>query len=144
VFCFGGKKENGKVTNELKILRIDVREFFWVVPKTKGMPPLPRYQHTMELYEPARFLVIYGGMDDHRNIQNKPAFYTHMGILDLTTFSWLTALVYGDTVPPRCSHVSCFVDSKFIIFGGLYNRGFNKPYVSYFEVNQVNVVNLRR
>ena len=68
VYCFGGKKENGKVTNEMKILRVDVRDYYWIIPKTKGMPPLPRYQHSMELYEPARFIVIYGGMDDHRNI----------------------------------------------------------------------------
>jgi len=67
-----------------------------------------------------------------------------MGIFDLTTFSWLTAIVYGDQMQPRCSHVSCFVGSKYIIFGGLCNRGFNSPFVSFFEVNEVKVGSMRQ
>jgi len=56
---------------------------------------------------------------------------------------WLTCLVYGDQMQPRCSHVSCFVGSKYIIFGGLNDFGFVTPEVAFFEVNNVRVKNLR-
>jgi len=43
IYCFGGKKENGLCTNELKILNVSKKKYVWSVVKTKGMPPLPRY-----------------------------------------------------------------------------------------------------
>ena len=68
IFCFGGQKSDLTVTNELKVLVLRNSDYWWYEVKAKGMPPLPRYGHSMSLYVPARVLVIYGGKDDTRNI----------------------------------------------------------------------------
>jgi len=59
------------------------------------MPPLPRVKHTLNFYGPKRILTVYGGIDDSRNINGNPAFYTDLGIFDLINFIWLTVIVYG-------------------------------------------------
>ncbi len=79
------------LTNEMKLLCPSYyNSYIWKLLKTKGMPPLPRYQHTMNFYAPSRILVIYGGKDDSRNVNNFPAFYSNLAVFDLTHFIWLT------------------------------------------------------
>ena len=108
IYCFGGKKENGKFNNTLKVLRISANKFTWERIETRGMPPMPRYQHTMNFYAPKRILIIYGGTDDKRNVKNHPAFYTDLAVLDLTNFIWLTIQLRGFKIP-RCLHSACIV-----------------------------------
>ena len=96
----------------------------------------------MNFYEKARILIVYGGIDDQRTVKGHPAFYTHLGVLDLTKLTWLTVQVHGDFQEPRCSHSAAFCGTKFIIFGGINATGFVKPIISYFEVNQTTVIDL--
>jgi hypothetical protein len=42
IFIFGGKRQNGVCTNELKILSINQEPLYWVTPVTSGQPPMPR------------------------------------------------------------------------------------------------------
>ena len=67
----------------MKVLRVDFKRYFWAKIKAKGMPPLPRCGHSMSFYEKARILIIYGGIDDKREVNNVPAYYTNMGIFDV-------------------------------------------------------------
>jgi len=106
----------------------------------RGMPPLPRYQHTMEFNGPARILIIYGGTDDKRNVKFHPAFYSDLGILDLTHFIWLSVQVSGFT-DPRCLHSSCLLNEKFIIFGGLNSKGLLNSDICYINLNNVQKIN---
>jgi len=52
----------------------------------------------MNFYGPARILTIYGGTDDSRNVNNFPAFYNHLAILDLKNCIWLTTIVYNHNI----------------------------------------------
>ena len=85
------------------------------------MPPLARYQHTMNFYAPSRILVIYGGVNDNRNVGGFPAYYSNLGVLDLTCLVWLSVQVEQNPLDFRCSHSACFYGSKLLIIGG-YNR----------------------
>jgi len=44
----------------------------------------------MNFHAPTRTIVIYGGIDDIRNLNEFPAYYTDLAILDLITFVWIT------------------------------------------------------
>jgi hypothetical protein len=65
----------------------------------------------MNVYEPGRLLIIYGGKNDKRNVRNYSAlYYTHMGILDLILMTWVNVKLSGvSSLIGRCSHVSMIV-----------------------------------
>jgi len=96
IYVFGGKKENGSASNTLKVLKIDTKKYMWVQPTTKGIPPLARYKHTMNFFAPSRILIIYGGTDAKRNVNYFAAYYTHIGVLDVTTMEWISVKIKGE------------------------------------------------
>jgi hypothetical protein len=131
------------VTNELKVLRVDTKLYFWQGVKTIGKPPLARYQHTMNFFKPARLMFIYGGCNDQRNIRNHCAYYNHIAVLDLMRLAWCSVNVLENFAEKRCLHVSTFVNSKLILFGGINFKGFLKPNISYIEVNKTKIETLK-
>ena len=85
-------------------------------------------------------MVIYGGSDDTRNVNHHPAFYTNLCVLDLITHVWINVLVKGSSLKTRCSHVACITKSKYIIFGGMNDKGMLSPQVKYFDIREVRCV----
>jgi hypothetical protein len=66
IYFFGGKNQKGKIKNKLVVLRLDenYQPHEWVTPEVKGIPPPPRFHHSMYHYIPLNSLMIYGGRDD--------------------------------------------------------------------------------
>jgi len=66
IYCFGGLKEDGQCTNELKIMLPTRKGYIFSIPKTKGISPMARINHQMIFYEHNRMLVIYGGENNKK------------------------------------------------------------------------------
>ena len=90
IFVFGGKKSNGKCTNELKMIDIQQQPLQWITPKTKGLPPSARCHHSMTFLKQQSFLVIIGGLtDDMVTLQSKSeGFLSDIYILNLLDMNW--------------------------------------------------------
>ena len=91
IFLFGGKKFNGKCSNELKMIDTERSPLRWIKPKTKGMPPSARCHHSMSFIASESFLVIYGGCtDDPVALSGKEkGFLSDIYILNLLDMNWL-------------------------------------------------------
>ena len=55
----------------------------WNKVKANGVPPEPRYYHTMDLFTSARILVIHGGMNCEKIVDNKCTYYYDVHAFDL-------------------------------------------------------------
>ena len=110
--------------------------YTWRKVNAKGMPPLKRYGHTMDLYYPSRILVIYGGKDDTRNIRGNQAYYCDLSIFDLVNYCCLTVTIEGRIREKRFSHSSFSIGSKLVLFGGMTEKGFNSDGVTFINFNQ--------
>jgi hypothetical protein len=139
IYCFGGKKENGEVTNDLKVLKLDGKSFVWELIDEnmyKGEPPKPRYGHIMKFYERSRILIIYGGINDKRFMDDHAAYYSHMKVFNLSEFEWQSVTIYGDFQESRSKFAVAFNNSQLIVFGGINHLGHCRSNVSWFEVHQ--------
>ncbi len=136
---FGGFTTGSILTNELWILRIGKKPCDWIKPQIIGMPPSPRYLHSMSFYEEGNFLIVYGGRND--NIESSAL--NDIYLLELQKLEWIKVIVYSDSnidVYNRCGHASLVysiycdqVVNKLIIFGGMNNLNYIRS--SFFILN---------
>ena len=119
IYIFGGINENLICTNDLLIIkRGKPLQLFKGI--TKGSPPIPRCQCSMDFYEKLNVIVIYGGKNDK---SKDGPFFNDMFFLDLQTLSWINIELNNDNIfPPRGSHCSCLCDNELIIFGGINEK----------------------
>jgi len=82
-------------------------------PEVKGIPPCPRYSHSMNFYENGNFLIIHGGRNDY---SSDSFALNDTFIFELSKFEWIEVKLYFDTlrskVYNRCGH-SAIIYSKF-------------------------------
>lgn len=130
IYCFGGKDRNNQCNNTLKILKIGKKPLFWLYPETYGSPPSPRYHHSMSYQENLNLMVIYGGRNDVLGI------YSDIFVLRMSNMTWYNVDVHGDfLMKERFAHCCASFSDKFIVFGGVTQKGFAKGEVLVFEMN---------
>lgn len=134
IFCFGGKKEDGSCTNELKVLDISGKTtWLWQKVRANGKPPAPRFYHTMNMYANSRILIIHGGRDNNFN------YFSDLCAFDLVQLEWIHVIGYTKKVIPRCGHSSAIVGSRLIVFGGMNPTGFVKGKVQNIQLNHAKI-----
>ena len=126
LYVFGGKsKEEGGISNKLWILTIGQKLLEWNLAETKGIPPRPRYNHSMNFYERGNFLIIHGGRND---LMSDTIAFDDTFVLDLEFFEWFKVELYSQfdkfKVLSRCGHQSSIYGNKLIIFGGMNNNNY--------------------
>ena len=126
LYFFGGKsKEEGGITNKVWILSLGQKYLEWNTIETKGKPPRPRYNHSMNFYEKENFLIIHGGRND---LMSETFAFDDTFILDLESFEWFHVQLFSQfeqfKVLSRCGHQSVIYGNKLIIFGGMNNNNY--------------------
>ena len=126
LYVFGGKsKEEGGISNKLWILTIGQKLLEWNLAETKGIPPRPRYNHSMSFYERGNFLIIHGGRND---LMSDTIAFDDTFVFDLEFFEWFKVELYSQfdkfKVLSRCGHQSSIYGNKLIIFGGMNNNNY--------------------
>ena len=126
LYIFGGKtKEDNGLTNDLWVLVMGQKPFFWNKVNTLGKPPSPRYFHSMDFYEKANYLIVHGGRND--DLSSTSALDDTF-VLDLDNCGWVKVELYSNSknfkVISRYGHKSTIFSNKLIIFGGMNNNNF--------------------
>ena len=126
LYIFGGKtKEDGGLSNKLWTLIIGQKSPEWVLIDTKGIPPRPRYYHSMNFYERGNFLIIHGGRND---IMSETSAFDDTFVFDLEFLEWHLVELYSQLsqfkILSRCGHQSVIYNNKLIIFGGMNNNNY--------------------
>ena len=120
IYIFGGLDENLKCTNDILIIkRGRPLQLFKAI--TKGKPPVPRCESTMNFFEKLNVVIIYGGKNEYSKYG---PYFNDMYFLDVETLNWVKIeLNINESFYPRGRHCSCIVENEIIIFGG-YNDNF--------------------
>ena len=92
---------------------------------TKGRPPAPRCETTMNFFEKLNVIIIHGGRNEYDI--NGP-FFNDFYFFDVERLIWIKLETNDGIIPiyPRGAHSSCIVDNELIIFGGFNDKYFLK------------------
>lgn len=97
-------------------MRIGRKPLEWIKPDTHGIPPEPRYNHTMNYYEDGNYLIVHGGRND---FSNESFSLNDTFILELHKFDWIRVKVILDhpnmEIFKRCGHGSIIYSKYFYI-----------------------------
>lgn len=140
MYVFGGKTENGEITNTLKVLKIFEKHLKWVTPLTSGVPPSPRIQHTMNHYQHLNCLIVYGG----RNDQLSNGYFNDFGILWLEQLCWMQVNCGGEELSGRFAHCTGIYNSQLCILGGMNYYSYLSSDVELVELDQANAIRLQK
>jgi Rab9 effector protein with kelch motifs len=114
----GGWDGNGRCFDDLWVF--DTDSFQWLQPRTGGITPSPRYNHTMQLLTDGRILM-YGGASIAKD-GAVPVYHSDIRQLDTETMQWSKPRTTGTVVPGgRQGHTLCFTETDpntAIIYGG--------------------------
>ena len=119
VFFFGGYNENKIPTNLFFKMEIGVKPVLFEIPKTKGMPPSPRIEATMNFNSENNLIVIHGGRNDLKN-----EVYNDIILLDMENMCWIHTKFWGEKPLHRSEHNAVVLSNKLFIFGGINNAKF--------------------
>ncbi|KAL6067334.1 BTB domain-containing protein [Balamuthia mandrillaris] len=115
-FVFGGFS-GIQYLNDL--YAFDVANYQWTKEeRTGGQAPEPRSSHTAVAHEDR--LIIFGGKNQHRYLNDVSVFDTKMNSWKLNAASGLAE----DVPSPRSSHSMVIVSSKILVFGGYDGKQF--------------------
>lgn len=103
----------------------------WCEPKIFGLPPSPRYAHTMVYNENLNFIAIHGG----KNSTSGEIFLSDTFILTLSSLQWVIITHMGNEPCPRAHHCSVSYDTKILIFGGINQTGLIKSECEVLELD---------
>ena len=145
IYIFGGKsKEINSLNNNLWILLIGQEPLQWIKAETKGIQPSPRYYHSMNFFEKARYIIIHGGRNDELS---SSCALNDTFILDLISLNWINVSLFSNysnfKVISRFSHNSSIYGNKLIIFGGMNNNNYigSSLFIINLEANNIANIN---
>ena len=145
IYIFGGKsKEINSLNNNLWILLIGQEPLQWIKAETKGIQPSPRYYHSMNFFEKARYIIIHGGRNDELS---SSCALNDTFILDLISLNWINVSLFSNysnfKVISRFSHNSSIYGNKLIIFGGMNNNNYigSSLFIINLEANNISNIN---
>lgn len=140
VYMFGGKLENGEVSNELFILRnksigkkLRFKALAWSLVETTGKRPLPRYEHTASNI--GKYLIVFAG----RNDKFLTPEMNDLHVLNIVDWSWVEVSLFGDVPSARFAAASTVLGNRIIVFGGRKLSGFVNMELFELETNQKRV-----
>ena len=119
IFFFGGYNENRIPTNLFFKMVIGIKPVNFEIPETKGKPPIPRIEATMNFNSENNLIVIYGGRNDNKN-----EVYNDIVLLDMENMCWIQTKFWGDSPLKRSEHNAVVISNKLIVFGGVNNFNF--------------------
>ena len=99
IYLFGGLNQQGNAMNRLLVITLGQFSPRIIEPKTKGLPPEPRYDYGMCRWRDN--MVIHGGRNDERN----PHIYSDCYMLGLTSLYW-TKVVLTETNERFCHELT--------------------------------------
>ena len=133
IYIFGGINENLKCTNDLLIIiRGKILKIFKA--NTKGIPPSPRCECTIEFYNKLDVVVLYGGRNNESNNNQN---LCDLFFLDVENLIWIKIEIIDNVYDVTCrgNHCSCLIEDELIIFGGVNNNFFHKADLIVFNLN---------
>ena len=119
IYFYGGKTQDGQLNSTLRVLKLGHTNLKWVTPKTQGVPPEPRFLHTIVHCPALNLLVVYGGRNDTLFAKGKPPIISEVFALELESLTWINVPMSGLRPQPRSSHVATVTGTKMIVFGGM-------------------------
>lgn len=132
IYLFGGMNEKQTIFNTLRILKLGCYPLKWTEPETKGIPPQPRFLHTMNFYKDMNIIIIYGG----RNDKLQEAVFSDICVLNVFNLCWSKVSSLGIGNVPKCSHSAIIVGSKLVVFGGYTLNEYIGADIYLCELNQ--------
>jgi hypothetical protein len=99
-----------------KVNKVNMAKFKIIKPKTMGIGPCPRFQHSINFIKESSLVSIYGGRNDHLKDN---VILSDLWVIKLYNMEWLRVKIGGFSLPqPRCNHSAFSCNSQIIIFGG--------------------------
>uniref|UniRef100_A0A7S4D7S8 Uncharacterized protein n=1 Tax=Heterosigma akashiwo TaxID=2829 RepID=A0A7S4D7S8_HETAK len=98
----------------------DTDSFAWVQPRVGGLPPSPRYGHTLTLLPDGRLLALGGAAVPAPGAGAvAPQYLEDLRQLDTETMAWSKPARAGEKLSGRFGHTTTLLDSSALfIFGG--------------------------
>lgn len=140
VYVFGGLDANSQAHNQLYLCKTGQRPLAWSLLETRGMPPTPRFQHSLSYVRDLNLLVVIGGRDDTQSGTGYRCF-NDVHLLSLVTLMWTPVVVRGE-VPGRCAHAAAAVHSQVVVFGGVEGGQYCRSDTFILELDSKNVQEL--
>ncbi|KAI9023075.1 hypothetical protein CLU79DRAFT_835048 [Phycomyces nitens] len=110
VYMFGGREiMSSTLSNKLWVL--DIHTHILTHLDTKGNPPRPRFDHSLDVLQD-KYLVVFGGM-----CSDSPG-ESDVFIFDTVTNTWQEPPVDGRLPSARFGHASVMVDENLYVYGG--------------------------
>lgn len=140
IYLFGGRSEDGRILNDLHVLRGQrsktkpgVLELIWTKLIPGGEQPIGRYNHCACLC--TTFLIIMGGQND----SYPGTFLNDIIILRVNSWRWDPVRLHNSNIPGRINASCVSISSKLILFGGMTSEGFASTSILELEVDQKKV-----
>ena len=139
IFLFGGINENGKCSNDVLIIQRG-KPLTMIKPEIQGMPPLPRCQCSMNLFDKLNVLIIHGGRNENINA----SFLNDFFLLDLEQMKWIRLETNNNEITSRAGHSAGMIGTDLIIFGGYNDRHYVKSDLMVCNMDIIECGNLLR
>lgn len=115
IVIHGGWDGRMRCSGDLWVFNSDT--FTWLQPKCAGIPPSPRYGHSLNLHADGRILC-YGGCAVSANTPI-PEYYNDLRQLNTESMTWTKPIIDGNHAPSkRYGHATAHMDSGLALFGG--------------------------
>jgi hypothetical protein len=120
IYIFGGMNASG-ICGTLAILNKYKTEHRFEIINADGIPPCPRYQHSMDYCGLLNVIVIYGGKNEGMlKCGANTTILNDMFVLSLDVMAWVKVEFNKDfTLEPKARHSTDIIGSILYIFGGI-------------------------
>jgi len=115
IVIHGGWDGEVSCMNDLWVF--DTDSFTWVQPRVGGLPPTPRYGHSLNLLPDGRIL-LFGGCALETEKSCVPHYHSDLRQLDTEAMTWSKPNRVGEKLSGRFGQSVTLVDSSLFIFGG--------------------------
>ena len=137
LYCFGGIDENG-ARGKLSVMKIGQGggDPIFVVPKTKGEQPKPRFGHTSAFLPSRSFFVVVGGKNNEIDMLTENLY---INVLNLVNMEWIRVSTFGEKIPNLAFHSATYTQDLIFIFGGIDKNNYrgNHIYVLDFNLKKI-------
>lgn len=135
IYIFGGINGKKQACNELYRIIPGTRPLRCIIPQTSGIPPSPRFMHSMAYCSSFNNIVVFGGRVDIKNTMEYTCF-NDVHVLFIENLMWASTCVNGNIPKARSGHCSTAVGSEIYIFGGVSNTVYCSSDLYKLEINQ--------
>lgn len=120
LFVFGGLDYLKRPTNTLINIAPGTKPVKCEIVDAGGVPPSPRFMHSMVFCKNFNFLIVFGGRIDLTDKKEYTCF-SDVHIFNVSSLFWTTVKVHGNIPMARSAHCCEIMGSEMFIFGGVRN-----------------------